>query len=689
MDATVASSPAGSAARIYGPSNFEDEFRIAKTQDEIKPVLAKIESIYDEQVHLDDELVADNGGFCFGLLAPATNVLVNTVICAAGAAPPAARGGGNGGRLDMSQRSLDGLIAFLICLFPYLPDAEALSYLDAADADPLAAALLVIRRRGLRRFGFDSGTAAAAVEAALGCAAAAANHPDPRRPVLGWKLLSRSLSNNVIIAGTTRPGAAVLCGALAAAGDGTSSAELHLTEPWKLAGARLDDIQIPNKDLLPPVRAAAKRKLLATIHGMYLNALARLPAAELRGRHHRGVLAGGGCYGPLDPVSNIIVNAVMYDQTFPARKQVTLDMVSTACLWRAAARSLYGLVSFLCTRYPSLTPDQAVHRLQFAGADLRIADPNLFDDVGMKQGSSEEEQSTPATGAGEAYAAAAAAALHPSPLAQKELLGSPDGVSRIKAAAEKLRLQDGRMLSSEDLEFLSMVLPKCPSSDGESQQQVPTEPVKVRKRVYARVSECSSEFWGKHERARRMVAAALDKFNETAVPKYSLHVICGVNELVCGPEVSLEDMGIRGYNPWTRHQYRHSHINFLATCEGTQCAGAPATLFFAECSNHRNGTCWCAPVSPPHPDAEQVRCIYCEHQGVRVVHPDDRNFHGRDEFEKLFYGLEREIYSNDKIVARNRIVDQVHDVEDDAIYLNYCIDDDDCDEDDFMELHIS
>ncbi|CAL5045690.1 unnamed protein product [Urochloa decumbens] len=662
MDATVASSPAGSAARIYGPSNFEDEFRIAKTQDEIKPVLAKIESIYDEQVHLDDELVADNGGFCFGLLAPATNVLVNTVISAAGAAPPAARGGGR----DMSQRSLDGLVAFLTCLFPCLPDAEAVAYPDAADADPLAAALLVIHRRGLRRFGFSSGTTAAAVEVALGCTAAAANHSDPRRLVLGWKQLSRSLDSDNSAA------AAVLRRALAAAGDGTSP-ELHLTEPWKLAGARLDDIQI-TKELLPPVRAAAKRKLLATIHGFYLNALARIPAAELRGRHHRGVLAAGGCYGPLDPVSNVIVNAVMYDQTFPASKPVTLDMVSTACLWRAAARSLYGLVSFLCTRYPSITPDQALHRLQLAGADLRVADPNLFNDEGRMEGSSEEEQSTPATGAGEAYATAAAAAFHPSPPAQKELLGSPDAVSRIKAAAEKLRMQDGRMLSSEDLEFLSMVFPKCPSSDGElQQQQVPTEPVKVRKRVYARASECSSEFWGQHERARRMVAAALDKFNETAVPKYNLHVICGVNELVCGPEVSLEDMEIRGYNPWTRHQYRHSHINFLATCEGAQCAGAPATLFFAECSNRGNGTCWCAPVSLPHPDAEQVRCIYCEHQGVRVVHPDDRNFHGRDEFEKLFYGLEREIYSNDKIVARNRIADQVHDVEDDAIYLNYCI----------------
>lgn len=63
MDITVAS-PAGngggSYTHIYGLKNFEDEFRMAKNQDDIKRVLAKIETIY-EQVQLDDELVADNG----------------------------------------------------------------------------------------------------------------------------------------------------------------------------------------------------------------------------------------------------------------------------------------------------------------------------------------------------------------------------------------------------------------------------------------------------------------------------------------------------------------------------------------------------------------------------------------------------------------------------------------------------
>nr|CAB3469461.1 unnamed protein product [Digitaria exilis] len=426
MDVITVASPAGSSgggsySRIYGPRNFEDEFVIAKNQDEINRVLAKIERIYD-QVHLDDELVANNGGFCFGLLSPTTNILINSVISAASTPPLHGGRVAHGGR-DMNQRSLDGLITFLTCLFPYLPDGEAMAYLDAADADPLVAALLVINRRGLGRFGFSSDATAAAVEAALRCAAVAADHPDPRRLVLGWKLLSRDLNNVVDM----KPDSIIR--RVVDAMRESSDTDLQLKKPWELAEARRLDldgnIPIGGKDLrLPPARGAIKRVLLATIHGFYLQALARLPTAELRSRYHQSMLEGGYCYGPLDPVSNIIVNTVWYDQSFlSSSNQVSLDMISTKSLRRAAARSLYGLVSFLCTRYQSLSPDQALQRLLVAGADLRVADPKLFDDCHIVD-----------TSVDEAYAAAATAAFHRSPLAQRELLGSPDAVSKLKVA---------------------------------------------------------------------------------------------------------------------------------------------------------------------------------------------------------------------------------------------------------------
>jgi hypothetical protein len=533
--------------RIYEPSTLEDEFYLDEKKHEIEAVLAKVEGIYS-QVKLDKELVIGNG-FCFGLLNPATNILVNSVIskakspaaavAAVAAPPPPAEDGGRRGRYrrpaapDMNQRSLVGLVAFLTCLFPYLPDAEARWYLAAAELDPLVAALLVVNSRGMRRFGFCSGTTVAAVETALRCAAVAAKHPDPSRLVLAWKLLSHGRLQEFVseissINSDDNVARHVLSMVkfTAASSDTTS---LQLKEPWELAEKRLQDNPI-GKELVFPVRGAMKRMLLATIHGFYLQALARLPTAELRSRYHRSVLQGGYCYGPLDPVSNIIVNTVWYDHNFPTGKQVTLDMISTACLWRVAARSLYGLVSFLCTRYTNLSPDQALQRLLVAEANLQVADPNLFDRMQTGQGShgtcemqgETVEAGTPSASVSEAYGAAATAAFHVNPLAQKEFLGSPDVVSKLRVAAEALHLQDGHPLSCQDLERLSMSLLKCSSSASKSCQQEDLAPAKIKKSLYCYKDQCSYRFWGQHERVRSMVKSALDKFNETLVGVSSL-----------------------------------------------------------------------------------------------------------------------------------------------------------------------
>jgi len=227
-------------------------------------------------------------GFCFGLLDPATNILINEAISLLFPADPRA-GGGYGGRKrsgDMDQRSLDGLVAFLACIFPYLPDAEAREYHDAADADPFVALLLIINRRGMRRFDFYSHTTKAAVEVALSCAAVAANHSDPQWLVLGWKLLSPAVrelatvrsrkpkkqADVVLLAQKT-----VIRDAIEA--NGMSDPGVQLDEIWALAEMRLQratsKIYKRPKEL-PPARATMKRMLLATIHGFYLQALGRL-----------------------------------------------------------------------------------------------------------------------------------------------------------------------------------------------------------------------------------------------------------------------------------------------------------------------------------------------------------------------------------------------------------------------------
>ncbi|TVU12724.1 hypothetical protein EJB05_46379, partial [Eragrostis curvula] len=176
------------------------------------------------------------------------------------------------------------------------------------------------------------------------------------------------------------------------------------------------------------------------------------PTDELRSTYHRSLLMGGHCYGPLDPVSNIIVNTLWYDHTFPivTTKQVTLEMISTKCLWRVAARSLYSLVSFLCTRYPDLTPDGAMKRLLASGV--------------------------PSTSVAQAYVAAATAAFHTNPLAQQEFLGSPDALPKLKLASEMM--QNGRQLSSGELESISMLLRPVGNS---FQQQEPPAPLMIKK----------------------------------------------------------------------------------------------------------------------------------------------------------------------------------------------------------------
>ncbi|GJN29868.1 hypothetical protein PR202_gb18129 [Eleusine coracana subsp. coracana] len=99
--------PPGDRHRVYGPINLKDGFHLAKLKGATEPLLSKIGKIY--------------GGLRLEKAA------------------------GGDDATTIHQRSLDGLVAFLTHLFPYLPEAEAVEYLDAANADPL-----VVVRRGLR-----------------------------------------------------------------------------------------------------------------------------------------------------------------------------------------------------------------------------------------------------------------------------------------------------------------------------------------------------------------------------------------------------------------------------------------------------------------------------------------------------------------------------------------------------------
>uniref|UniRef100_A0A0A9FFG4 Uncharacterized protein n=1 Tax=Arundo donax TaxID=35708 RepID=A0A0A9FFG4_ARUDO len=326
-----------------------------------------------------------------------------------------------------------------------------------------------------------------------------------------------------------------------------------------------------------------------------------------------------------------------------------MDMVSTLSLHRIETRSMYGLVSFLCTRYHHLDFHRAICCLLEADANLLRADPNLgptgqrkywatytiFDAPGLNiisrsdRGDSPWNTTTgfpiglcsvdalargPDTSVNEAFKAAAAAAHHPNPDAQANLFASPKALMVLAAD----------QLSSEAVQRIARFL--CPEHPY-SEQPLPPFPLK--------------EYVSAHTKISKKVNAVLNAYEQmpNGEPKYQLHVICGVNYLVSGP------VYCPGGSTFAPHKCYHSHVNFLATSRDTQSQAGEAkvVLFFAELSNDdedkAGAQSLCCPVWLPPPCAERIRCLYCDYVGARIVHPIQEEFHGRKrEFEKMVCG---------------------------------------------------
>jgi hypothetical protein len=96
-----------------------------------------------------------------------------------------------------------------------------------------------------------------------------------------------------------------------------------------------------------------KMFLQGTIHGFYLKALAKLSSRHAC-RFMRAILIAGHCYGPMDPVSNIIVTAIWYDMKFPppplrsGGPSLEHDMLDTLSILRTECCSFVGLVALFC-----------------------------------------------------------------------------------------------------------------------------------------------------------------------------------------------------------------------------------------------------------------------------------------------------------------------------------------------------
>ncbi|KQK03908.1 uncharacterized protein LOC100836437 isoform X2 [Brachypodium distachyon] len=672
--------------RRYMPSSAEQV-------EERSRLLSKMDAFYREAcarlaVEASPATLARflNAGVSVGLLDPVSNIMANTLVTSdIGPDLMDKDKVFDDTKLgEMAKRSLDGLVAFLVYFFPYLAGWDALRYLLVADADLLVAARLIVADRGMMGFSITSLASVPAFQAALRLAAQVSKHPQPQRFANVWMSLSSQLQQ--VMAIQNQPHGMNLVTIQRLLG-GESIPDLG--KAWDLATSRPPYNNIA--DMPYQATRALRMALLDTIRGFYLRALASLPRAELRSRYHRSMLKAGYCYGPLDPVSNIIVNTIWYDVMFAAPQPPVLEMIGPRSLTRLESRSFYGLASFLQTRYHNLSEHEVVQSLVANCAYLSLADPNFdaatqgvdhlpFADLNIAIGAAAKmegerqrqqcrtstpglydavrkvEQQRPCASAKEAYEAASTAALHPDPEAHAVFLSSTKEMLKGPAL---LLLQTGDQLTSENVQFLASLF---------SSRQKPT-PEQIEKKNPYPVLAGKRRSEAQQRRIKTKVKAALGKhLLQDGEPMYELHIICGANENVGSPEY-CDDQDVDVYDDDACRapcKFCYSHVNFLVTRKDSP-AGSYPLLFFAEFDDDEEGKSLCCRVDVPTPFAEHVRCLYCESEGTKLVHPASGKFHGREELFEEAICEDR----NDWLICENEYaVQHMYAVDEDFMYID-------------------
>lgn len=93
-----------------------------------------------------------------------------------------------------------------------------------------------------------------------------------------------------------------------------------------------------------------RMRLHATIHALYLKAFTMLPSDVSRWLM-RYILFAGHCYGPMDPVSNIIINSIWHSIVLPLpsadSESQAYDILDTLSMLRLEVRSLKGLIALV------------------------------------------------------------------------------------------------------------------------------------------------------------------------------------------------------------------------------------------------------------------------------------------------------------------------------------------------------
>uniref|UniRef100_A0A0E0LA81 Uncharacterized protein n=1 Tax=Oryza punctata TaxID=4537 RepID=A0A0E0LA81_ORYPU len=584
-----------------------------------------------------------DAGVCFGFADPVTNIIANTLRFVADEPGDPARGerpefdGARKGKKSevlskivagdvpsppeartVAERSLEGLITFLTSYYRYLPTWDALRYLRLSMADLLVAVRLIEVDRCLRRkdrFHIHSHAA----KTALKCAALSARLPDVDSAFLiGLAAPLSHLTRTLPAQNSGRR----RCRCRLSIQDVTRLSRLlqkpldlkNLNNPMNHAAMRCRQYDMKvQPTLMPSIRGI----LLDRIHAVYLRAISRIPMEDFRSRYHHGLLKAGYCYGPFNPMFNIIINTVWYDTMFPAPESYELDMICTQIFIRIESQSLDGLTDMLVARVSGLSEHDAMVYLLKSNLDLTQA-------IQMAGQNGYDTRSWDVT----AYKAAAHASSHPE--LEAYLWFAMELLPTVQSAVMELLTHT---LSSSHILHLSELLSSSRSYPYNSLQ--PTD--ELTQDALEMVSSYKSNFFSQQNFVRKKVEATLQNYDQTK-GLYELRFICTVNE--CVGKKSFRDL-----------KYPYSHVNFWVSAKD----GTNLTLFFAQVSNDDedklHDQSFCLPVSSLLTNA---RCCYCDFEGTRILHPIESYCGGAIDFKKMALG--RHTIHNEQIISHGKLI---------------------------------
>uniref|UniRef100_A0ACD5WJ84 Uncharacterized protein n=1 Tax=Avena sativa TaxID=4498 RepID=A0ACD5WJ84_AVESA len=320
-----------------------------------------------------------------------------------------------------------------------------------------------------------------------------------------------------------------------------------------------------------------RMRLHGTIHALYLKAFTMLPSHVSTYRLMRYILFAGHCYGPMDPVSNIIINSIWHSIEFPLpsanSESQPYDILDTLSMLRVEARSLRGLIA-LVQANSGCSVQRTMEHLCSNCCDLSQA------------------MHTP-----RGFAAAAKAAQHPQEAALGLFLSSlkPHILDKLRPL---LSTTNGT-LSFESLnqvecilaqEFREIALQFAFAPEEAELCQVAKDTLLIRRSEYKDL-----RLFIRSELAKVLKKYAREHPHE---PKYVPSVICGVVE--------------------TYYSDRDSyHVNFVAASESA--GAADNQLFFAEINVpcHQSKPNFCRPLCLTHTG----RCYYGPASSIKIMYP--------------------------------------------------------------------